>query len=165
MSRRQTVVSKTGKVYKYRQVDPTTKRIRVNVGYGYEDGSMTKLAFKNGKLTEAGKMFRESINDIKDPNERRATLSEFDKYVAKRSQSNQTTTVASFTSHMEETAYDRLLNNLNIDKNEVINKLKEKYGDTITYGGSTFNTEDVVEDYILFNRFVDFNYEEGWTVR
>ena len=165
MSRRQTVVSKAGKVYKYRQVNPTSKRIRVNTGYGYEDGSMTKLAFKNGHLTEAGKMFRESINEINDPEERRATLSEFDKYVAKRSNSKQTTTVASFVSHMEETAYDRLLNNLNIDKNEVIGKLKEKYGDNITYQGRTFTAEEVVDDYILFDKFVDFNYEEGWTIR
>ena len=170
MSRRQTVISKKGKVYKYRQVNPTTKRIRVNTGYGYEEGSMTKLAFKNGRLTEAGKVFRKSIEDIDNPQERKATLAEFDKYVAQRSNAHKNTTIASFQSHMLDESYDRLLNNLNVDKDEVTKKIIKKYGNTVTvvdeYGNKfQINSVDVVNDYYLFNQLVNFNYEEGWSVK
>ncbi len=169
MSRRQTVISKKGKVYKYRQVDPTSKRIRVNTGYGYEEGSMTKLAFKNGKLTKAGEIFRDSINEIQNPQERKATLAEFDKYVAQRSKAHKSTTIASFQSHMLDESYDRLLNNLNVDKDEVTKKIMKKYGNTVTvvdeYGNKfQINAADVVNDYFFFNQIVKFNYEEGWSI-
>lgn len=170
MSRRQTVISKKGKAYKYRQVDPTSKRIRVNTGYGYDEGSMTKLAFKNGKLTKAGEIFRDSINEIPNKQERNATLAEFDKYVAQRSRANKNTTLASFQSHMLDESYDRLLNNLNVDKNEVTKKIMKKYGNKVSvkdeYGNIfEIDAEDVVNDYFLFNQLIEFSYEEGWDVK
>lgn len=158
MSRRQTVISKKGKAYKYRRVDETHKRIRVKSGYGYDDGSMTKIAFKNGNLTVAGEMFKESINEIRDKEEREKTLYEFDKYVKARSKSGLTTTIASFESHMIKTAYKRWLNNLNIDTKDVVMKLKQEKG------LSEEEALAIVSDYYELNKYITWTYEDGWEI-
>ena len=157
LSYRQTVKS-AKKAYKYRQWDPTTARIRVKSGYGFDDGSLTKLAFKNGKLTVAGELYRDSIMNIKEKNKREYTLREFDKYVKTMKQKNRVTTIASFESHMYDTDYDRMLYNMNIKKEELEEALMKKYN------GNTINGLDInviVNDFTLLTNFITFNYEEG----
>ena len=165
LSRRQTVRSKAGQVYKYRQWDPKGPRIRVKSGYGYEEGSTVKLAFKNGKLTKAGELFKDSILDISNTRERELTLEEFEKYVESRSADNKTTTAASFESHMMDTKYERMLNNMNIELPDIEAKLKEKYGDELVLNGQRYTIAEAVSDYTILSRLIDFNYEEGWSVR
>lgn len=188
LSYRQNVKSKVGKVYKYRQYDPQTKRIRVEIGYGFKDGSLQKLSFKNGKLTKAGEEFRKELENAvySSKAERDYTVSQFDKYVVTLKQRHQNVTPASFDSHMKEDRYNRMLFNMNIDKQEVMDKLKEKYGEKIILDDDLiekmekeykemykedikFDHEmsltDIVNDYFLLSHFIEFNYTDGWSLK
>lgn len=173
LSYRQNVKSKAGKVYKYRQYDPQTKRIRVEVGYGFKDGSLQKLSFKNGNLTKAGYEFREGLKNAaySSEAERDYTVNQFDEYVATMSkgQHKQSVTPASFESHMKDEQYERMLYNMNIDKQDIINKLENlKMEDLSDKQRKLLEAEGVngvVNDYIYLSQFIDFNYTEGWSLR
>lgn len=193
LSYRQNVKSKAGKVYKYRQYDPQTKRIRVEIGYGFKDGSLQKLSFKNGKLTKAGEEFRKELENAVYSSEREKnyTVSQFDKYVVTMQKRHQHVTPDSFYSHMKNEDYDRMLFNMNIDKQEVIDKLKAKYSEKINGEKITLDDDliekmekeykelydedikfdhemsltDIVDDYFLLSHFIEFNYKDGWSLK
>lgn len=171
LSYRQNVKSKAGKVYKYRQYDPQTKRIRVEIGYGFKDGSLQKLSFKNGKLTNAGEEFRKGLENAtySSKAEKDYVVSQFDKYVVTMKDRKQHVTPASFESHMEDESYDRMLFNMNIDKQDIYNKLNDLKMEDLSEGQkallSEYSTLDIVDDYVLLSQFIEFNYTDGWSLK
>lgn len=171
LSYRQNVKSKAGKVYRYRQYDPQTKRIRVEVGYGFKDGSLQKLSFKNGNLTKAGEEFRKGLEEAvyESQAQKDYTINQFDEYVATMKKRKQVVTPASFESHMKNEDYDRMLYNMNIDKQDIYNKIKnlkmedlsERQRDLLNEHG----VNGVVNDYLYLSQFIEFNYTEGWSLK
>lgn len=171
LSYRQNVKSKAGKVYKYRQYDPQTKRIRVEVGYGFKNGSLQKLSFKNGNLTKAGLEFREGLMNAtySSEAERAYAVSQFDKYVATMKHRKQVVTPASFESHMKNEDYDRMLFNMNIDKQDIYNKIKDLKMEDLSENQRNILNEQgvsgVVNDYFYLSQFIAFDYVEGWSLK
>lgn len=171
LSYRQNVKSKAGKVYKYRQYDPQTKRIRIEVGYGFENGSLQKLSFKNGNLTKAGDEFRKGLENAtySSEAERDYVVSQFDKYVVTMKKRKQVVTPTSFESHMKKEDYDRMLYNMNIDKQDIYNKIRDLKKENLSEGQRALLDEndlnDIVNDYYLLSQFIEFNYTDGWSLK
>lgn len=171
LSYRQNVKSKAGKIYKYRQYDPQTARIRVEIGYGFKDGSLQKLSFKNGNLTKAGFEFREGLKNAtySSDAERTYAVNQFDEYVATMKHRKQVVTPASFESHMKNADYDRMLYNMNIDKQDVYNKIKDLKMEDLSDGQKKIlkdnSAKDIVNSYTLLSQFIDFDYTDGWSLK
>lgn len=171
LSYRQNVKSKVGKVYKYRQYDPQTKRIRVEIGYGFKDGSLQKLSFKNGNLTKAGEEFRKGLENAtySSEAERDYVVSQFDKYVVTMKKRKQVVTPTSFESHMKNEDYDRMLYNMNIDKQDIYNKIKDLKMEDLSERQKALldehGVDDVVNDYYYLSEFIEFNYTDGWSLK
>lgn len=141
--KRQTVVSKT-KNYKYRYGEDENgimKRQAVKSGYGYEDDTLKKLSFRNGKLTKAGKELKAALEAT--GNEE--AVNDFMAYVKERHSLDDYTTVASYESHLiyeaDRAKYEleapsefkklngaarwrMMLNNLNTTEDEIKQRIK-----------------------------------------
>lgn len=171
LSYRQNVTSKAGKVYKYRQYDPETKRIRVEIGYGFKDGSLQKLSFKNGNLTKAGIEFREGLKNAtySSEAERDYAVNQFDEYVVTMKKRKQIVTPDSFKSHMKNTDYDRMLYNMNIDKQDIYNKINDLKMEDLSERQKAlldeYGVNGVVNDYYYLSQFIEFNYTDGWSLK